>query len=54
MERRQGRYRAQLLVQSTRREVLQRVLHRWLPGVRALPTAGRVRWSVDVEPQDLL
>ncbi|HJO35949.1 MAG TPA: primosomal protein N' [Gammaproteobacteria bacterium] len=54
MERRQGRYRAQLLVQSTRREVLQRLLHRWLPGVRALPTAGRVRWSVDVEPQDLL
>lgn len=54
MERRQGRYRAQLLIQSARRDVLQRLLHRWLPSMRALPMASRVRWSVDVEPQDLL
>ena len=25
----------------------------WLPPVRALPSARRVRWSMDIDPQEL-
>ena len=53
MERRQGRYRAQLLLQCPER----RILHRSLPGLvaraEALPEARRVRWSLDVDPAEL-
>ncbi|NCA69543.1 MAG: primosomal protein N' [Sphingobacteriia bacterium] len=53
MERRAGRYRAQLLVQSRRRPLLQRALAQWLPQLRALPRARGLRWSLDVDPQDM-
>ena len=54
MERRAGRYRAQLLLRSTRRASLQGALRAWVPGLAALPSARRVRWSIDVDPIDLL
>jgi primosomal protein N' (replication factor Y) len=53
MERRAGRYRAQLLLQSAKRSGLQRLLGnlvRWLEQAKA---ARRVRWSVDVDPADM-
>ena len=53
MERRAGRYRAQLLVESRQRTTLHRFLAAWLPQVEALPQARRVRWSVDVDPLDV-
>jgi primosomal protein N' (replication factor Y) len=53
MERRAGRYRAQLLVESPQRATLHRFLTAWLPQVEALPDARRVRWSVDVDPLDV-
>jgi primosomal protein N' (replication factor Y) len=53
MERRAGRYRAQLLVESMQRATLHRFLAAWLPQVEALPQARRVRWSVDVDPLDV-
>ncbi|HFD80875.1 MAG TPA: primosomal protein N', partial [Gammaproteobacteria bacterium] len=53
MERRAGRYRAQLLLQSTRRAALQRLLDGWLPAFEKLKEARRVRWSIDVDPVDL-
>jgi primosomal protein N' (replication factor Y) len=53
MERRSGRYRAQLLVQATERRPLHAFLRAWLPEVGALPLAKRVRWSLDVDPIDL-
>ncbi len=53
MERRAGRYRAQLLLQSGDRSVLQQLLADWLPRVRGLKSAGRVRWSIDVDPQEM-
>lgn len=53
MEKRAGWYRAQLLLQSSQRDVLHRLLSRWLPTLQ--PLAGsKVRWSLDVDPQDLL
>ncbi len=53
MERRQGRYRAQLLLQTTERPVLQRALPALLDAIAALPAARRVRWSLDVDPGEL-
>jgi len=54
MERRAGRYRAQLMLQADHRGSLQTLLSGWLPGVSALPMARRVRWSVDVDPAEML
>ncbi len=53
MERRAGRYRAQLLLQAGRRAALHRFLHQWLEPVATLKSARRVRWSLDVDPIDL-
>lgn len=53
MERRAGRYRAQLLVQADRRTDLQELLADWVPKLAELPQARRVRWSVDVDPQEM-
>jgi primosomal protein N' (replication factor Y) len=53
MERRAGRYRAQLLLQSNARANLHRLLAAWLPAVEQLPGARAVRWSLDVDPIDL-
>jgi primosomal protein N' (replication factor Y) len=50
MERRAGRYRAQLLLESDQRGPLQRLLDAWLPRIEALKPPRRVRWSVDVDP----
>jgi len=53
MERRAGRYRAQLLVQGNARAPLHRLLHAWLPRLEQLPDSRAVRWSLDVDPIDL-
>ncbi len=53
MERRAGRFRAQLLLESEARGPLQRLLADWLPQVEALPLARRVRWSIDVDPLEV-
>jgi len=53
MEKRAGRLRAQLLVQSGRRPALHGFLDRWLERLTASPAARRVRWSLDVDPQDM-
>ena len=53
MARKAGRYRAQLLLQSSDRKSL----HRALAGLRPLleddPSARKVRWSIDVDPIEL-
>ena len=54
MERRAGRYRAQLLVDATTRAALQRFLPGWIADLEALPSARKVRWSVDVDPQEMV
>jgi len=54
MERRAGRYRAQLLLQASERKPLQQLLKKLLPQLDKLPEARRVRWSIDVDPVDTL
>ncbi|KXI30198.1 primosomal protein N' [Paraglaciecola hydrolytica] len=52
MEKRQGQYRMQLLLQSNQRGLLQQALNQHVGSVEALPLATKVRWSLDVDPQD--
>ncbi|HEX5694546.1 MAG TPA: helicase-related protein, partial [Arenimonas sp.] len=53
MPRRAGRARAQLLLSSAQRPALQAALAVWTPQLYALPSARKVRWSLDVDPLDL-
>jgi len=52
MERRSGRVRWYLLVQADRRPDLHRQLDEWMVRLQKLSTTRKVRWSVDVDPQD--
>jgi primosomal protein N' (replication factor Y) len=54
MARRAGRYRAQLFVESPKRAPLHRFLSHWIAALERLPSARRVRWSIDVDPQEIL
>jgi primosomal protein N' (replication factor Y) len=54
MERRAGRVRAHLLIQAAQRQPLHRWLTPWIAQLAALPEARRVRWSVDVDPMEML
>jgi primosomal protein N' (replication factor Y) len=49
LSRRAGFERGQIVVQSARRQALQRFLTAWREGVAALP-GRRVRWAMDVDP----
>lgn len=53
MERRAGRYRAQLLLHAATHQPLQKLLSTWVPALESLKEASRVRWSIDVDPQEL-
>ncbi len=53
MERRAGRYRAQLLVQANARAPLHKLLATWLLTLENMPSGRQVRWSLDVDPVDL-
>lgn len=54
MERRGGRYRAQLLLHAQERKTLHRMVGPWLGVLSRLSTGRKVRWSIDVDPQEML
>jgi len=54
MERRAGRYRCHLLIQSANRRELHKLLKLWITQIDSLPSAKKVRWSLDVDPIDLM
>ena len=53
MERKGGRYRAQLLFRSAERAPLHRLVDRTLLAVRNSAAARRTRWSVDIDPLEI-
>jgi primosomal protein N' (replication factor Y) len=53
MERRAGRYHAQLLLQSPDRQALHRLLQTLRIELESETSARRVRWSLDVDPIEL-
>ncbi len=54
MERRAGRYRAQLLIQANNRKQLQTLFASSIPQIEIDKTAKKVRWSIDIDPMDLM
>lgn len=54
MERRQGRFRSQLLLLAPTRGLLHRQLPPLLAALNAHPLARKCRWHLDVDPTDLL
>lgn len=53
MPLRAGRHRGQLLVEADTRSALHAALRPWYRMLSTLPSARRVRWSLDVDPIDL-
>lgn len=53
MEKRAGRYRAQLFIQSAERAVLHRLLTPWIDTLEQSRLGRKVRWSIDVDPVDV-
>ncbi|MCP5076601.1 MAG: primosomal protein N' [Psychromonas sp.] len=54
MERRAGKYRFQLLLQSDHRSLISKTLQQALPALDKLPEGRKVRWSIDVDPIDFV
>jgi primosomal protein N' (replication factor Y) len=52
MERRAGKYRAILMLSSARRGALAAALDAVVDAAAGLPVRNRVRWHIDVDPQD--
>lgn len=54
MEKRAGRYRAQLLMQAPERSPLHNLLKNLLEKIETLPLIRRVRWALDVDPMEII
>lgn len=53
LAKRAGKYRWQLLLQTQQRSTMQKLLSSAKPAIQMLPAAKKVRWTLDIEPQDL-
>ena len=54
IEKRVGRFRWQLLLSAATRSALHQLLKQSLPTIGTLKSSRRVRWSIDVDPVDML
>ena len=52
MEKRQGQYRMQLLLQSPQRSILQKAIGQKIKQIETLNLTHKIRWSLDIDPQD--
>jgi primosomal protein N' (replication factor Y) len=52
MEKRQGQYRMQLLLQSPLRSSLQNAIGQKIKQIETLNLTSKIRWSLDIDPQD--
>jgi primosomal protein N' (replication factor Y) len=53
MEKRAGRFRAQLLLQANKRSELHRMLQPWVKQLEESKSGRKVRWSLDVDPIEM-
>lgn len=53
MEKKAGKYRGQLLIQASARKNLHNVINDLIKTIEANKAAQRVRWSIDIDPQEL-
>lgn len=54
MEKKAGRFRAQLLLSTQTRRYIHQLLDHYIHQISALKLARKVRWSIDIDPVDLL
>lgn len=54
MEKKAGQFRGLLLFQAKNRTLLQKWLNEFIPQLENLQLGKKVRWSVDVDPQELV
>jgi len=54
MEKRAGRYRLQLLLKTKTRSQLHKLLSQLVPNLELIKLDSKSRWSLDVDPQDLI
>jgi primosomal protein N' (replication factor Y) len=54
MARRAGKFRAQLLLQSSNRQLLQRLLARAVNDEWVKRQKQKIQWSLDVDPVELI
>lgn len=54
MEKRAGRYRAQLLMRSADRGALHQLIDHHIDSVTKLKLARKARWSIDIDPTELI
>ena len=54
LQRKRGRFRAQLLLSCPDRPAIQHAAGVLISRAEALPAGKRLRWSVDVDPQDMM
>lgn len=53
LAKRAGKFRWQLLLQTQTRSLMQKLLMSAKPAITLLPLSKKIRWSLDIEPQDL-
>ena len=53
LAKRAGKFRWQLLIQTQTRSMMQKWLISARPAINMLPIANKIRWTLDIEPQDL-
>jgi len=53
IEKRSGRYRYQLIIQSSSRKSLHTHIDEWLLKLENMQSPKKVRWSLDIDPQDM-
>ncbi|HLF30324.1 MAG TPA: primosomal protein N' [Xanthomonadales bacterium] len=53
MEKVSGRYRMYLMIQGDARPELHRQIDAWMGPLRSLPARRKVRWALDIDPQEL-
>jgi primosomal protein N' (replication factor Y) len=54
MEKRAGRFRAQLLLSCPTRKPIHKLLDHYMDAITKLKLARKVRWSIDIDPIDLM
>lgn len=54
MEKKGGKFRAQLLLQTEQRTALQGFLHPKIKAIEALTSSRKVRWSLDIDPLEII
>ncbi|QOL25993.1 primosomal protein N' [Thalassotalea sp. LPB0316] len=53
MEKRAGKFRFHLMIQSKTRNALHRMLQQLIVNIPTITSSKKVRWSIDIDPQDL-